>query len=66
MFLCVSKYPPNVIFHNANINVQHANVTNSMNWHNNVEPLMQNSPNAVAFSSYNIVHINTVLVQTNH
>ena len=34
----VSKYPPNAIFHNANINVQRANVTGSMNWDNNVEP----------------------------
>ena len=34
MFLHVSKYPPNVIFRNANINSQRANVTGSMNWHN--------------------------------
>ena len=31
MFLHVSKYPPNVIFRNANINSQRANVTGSMN-----------------------------------
>ena len=29
--LSESKYPPNVIFCNANINVQRANVTDSMN-----------------------------------
>ena len=34
MFLPVSKYLPNVIFRNANINVQRANITGSMNWHN--------------------------------
>ena len=34
MFLRVSKYPPKVIFRNANINVQHANVTGSMKRHN--------------------------------
>ena len=38
--LRVSKYPPNVIFRSANINVQRENATGSMNWHNNVEPPM--------------------------
>ena len=37
MFLRVSKYPPNAIFHSANINAQRANITGSMNWHSNVE-----------------------------
>ena len=32
--LNVSKYPPNVILHSANINARCANVTGSMNWHN--------------------------------
>ena len=40
MLLHVSKYLPNVIFRNANINAQCANVSNSMNWYNDVEPLM--------------------------
>ena len=31
MFLRVYKYPINVIFRNANINAQHANVTNRLN-----------------------------------
>ena len=56
MFLRVSKYPPNVIFRNANINAQRANVTGSMIWHNNVEPPILlcrtrlRLPNAVVFS----------------
>ena len=37
MFLHVSKYPPTVIFPNANIKVQHADVTGSLNWYDNVE-----------------------------
>ena len=37
MFLRVSKYPPTVIFRNANIKVQHADVTGSLNWYDNVE-----------------------------
>ena len=67
MFLRVSKYPPNVIFRNVNINVQRANITGSMKWHNNVEPPMYvrtyvcrtcvRSPNVVAFSS---VHVFTM------
>ena len=32
--LNVPKYPPNAIFRNAYKNVQRANVTGSMNWHN--------------------------------
>ena len=32
--LNVPKYPPNAIFRNAYINVQRANVTGSINWHN--------------------------------
>ena len=31
MFLHVSKYPPNVIFRNGNVNVQRTNVTDSTN-----------------------------------
>ena len=30
-YVYLYKYPPNVIFRNANINAQHANVTGSMN-----------------------------------
>ena len=36
-----SKYPPNAIFHNAKY--KRANVTGSMNRHNNVEPPKKNS-----------------------
>ena len=40
MFLRVSKYPPNAIFRNANINSQRAKVTDSMIWHTNPRPPM--------------------------
>ena len=35
-YIHVSKYPPNAIFCNANMNVQrvNVNVTGSMNWYN--------------------------------
>ena len=49
MFLCVSKYPPNVIFCSANINAQRTNVTSSMNWHNN---LCRTAYVELTFSSY--------------
>ena len=46
MFLCVSKYRSTVmIYRNANINGQHAKVTNSMNWHDTLPRLpMSNTP----------------------
>ena len=37
MFLWVSKYLPNAIFHNVKTNMQCTNITDSMNWHNSVE-----------------------------
>ena len=40
MFLRESKYPPNAIFRNANINAQPANVTGSIIWHTNPRPPM--------------------------
>ena len=46
----VSKYPPNVIFRNANINAKRANVTSSMNWHNNVEANIQCKRDSVRYS----------------
>ena len=43
MFLRVSKYPPNAIFRNANINAQCAKITGSMIWHTNPRPPMYNT-----------------------
>ena len=66
MFLRVSKYLPNVIFRNVNINVQRLNVTGSMNWHNNVEPPLYNSCSLVyiytsRFAASSCKHLKTLI-----